>query len=37
MEYLALFINALIDLSNEMAIYILFGLLFAGIMHELIP
>ena len=37
MEYLILFINALIDLSNEMAIYILFGLLFAGVMHELIP
>jgi len=37
MEYLSLFINALFDLSNEMAIYILFGLLFAGVMHELIP
>ena len=37
MEYLTLFINALIDLSNEMAIFILFGLIFAGIMHELIP
>ena len=37
MEYVSLFIEALIDLSNEMAIYILFGLLFAGIMHELIP
>ena len=37
MDYLTLFIEALIDLSNEMAIYILFGLLFAGIMHELIP
>ena len=37
MEYITLFINALIDLSNEMAIYILFGLVFAGIMHELIP
>ena len=37
MEYLLLFINALIELSNEMVIYILFGLLFAGVMHELIP
>jgi uncharacterized membrane protein YraQ (UPF0718 family) len=37
MEYLTLYIEALVDLSNEMAIYILFGLLFAGIMHELIP
>ena len=31
------FIQALIDLSNAMAIYILFGLLIAGILHELIP
>ncbi|CAA6826233.1 MAG: Transporter [uncultured Sulfurovum sp.] len=37
MEYILLFIEALIDLSNEMAIFIIFGLLFAGIMHELIP
>jgi uncharacterized membrane protein YraQ (UPF0718 family) len=37
MEYISLFFNALIDLSNEMAIYILFGLIFAGIMHELVP
>lgn len=37
MEYLTLFIDALIDLSNAMAPYILFGLLFAGILHELIP
>ncbi|CAA6816995.1 MAG: Transporter [uncultured Sulfurovum sp.] len=37
MEYIVLFIDALIDLSNEMAIFILFGLLFAGVMHELIP
>ncbi|CAA6805735.1 MAG: Transporter [uncultured Sulfurovum sp.] len=37
MEYLTLYIDALIDLSNAMAIYILFGLLFAGVMHELIP
>ena len=31
------FVQALIDLSNAMAIYILFGLLIAGILHELIP
>jgi len=37
MEYLKLFVNALIDLSNEMAIYILFGLIFAGVMRELVP
>ena len=37
MEYITLFIDALIDLSNAMAIYILFGLLFAGILHELVP
>jgi len=37
MEYITLFFEALLDLSNEMAIYILFGLLFAGVMHELIP
>ncbi|MBU0631372.1 SO_0444 family Cu/Zn efflux transporter [bacterium] len=37
MEYLSIFINSLIDLSNAMAPYILFGLLFAGILHELVP
>jgi uncharacterized membrane protein YraQ (UPF0718 family) len=37
MEYITLFFEALFNLSNEMAIYILFGLLFAGVMHELIP
>ncbi len=37
MEYLTLFIEALIDLSNAMAPYILFGLLFAGVLHELVP
>ncbi len=31
------FAQALIELSNAMAIYILFGLLIAGILHELIP
>lgn len=37
MEYLTLIFNSLIDLSNAMAPYILFGLIFAGILHELVP
>ena len=37
MEFIADFLNALVDLSNAMAPYILFGLLLAGILHELIP
>ncbi|WP_345980475.1 SO_0444 family Cu/Zn efflux transporter [Sulfurimonas sp. HSL3-2] len=37
MEYLSIFVNSLIDLSNAMAPYILFGLLFAGILHEMVP
>lgn len=37
MEYIFEFIDALIDLSNAMAPYILFGLVFAGILHELVP
>lgn len=37
MEYLILFFNALLELSNAMAPYILFGLFFAGILHELVP
>jgi len=37
MEYITLFFNALLDLSNAMAPYILFGLLFAGFLHELVP
>ena len=37
MEIVKLFITALIDLSNAMAPYILFGLAFAGILHELVP
>ncbi len=37
MEYILEFMNALMDLSNAMAPYILFGLLFAGILHELVP
>ena len=31
------FTVALFSLSNDMAIYILFGLFFAGLLHELIP
>ena len=37
MEYLIHFWHALIELSNAMAPYILFGLLFAGILHEVVP
>ncbi len=37
MEYLVLFFQALYELSNAMAPYILFGLLFAGILHEIVP
>ncbi len=37
MEYITLFLNALVDLSNAMAPYILFGLIFAGVLHELVP
>ncbi len=37
MEYVFEFIDALIELSNAMAPYILFGLVFAGILHELVP
>jgi len=37
MDYITLFFNALLDLSNAMAPYILFGLLFAGFLHELVP
>jgi len=37
MEYITLFLTALFDLSNAMAPYILFGLVFAGILHELVP
>ena len=37
MEFINNYFVALIDLSNEMAIYILFGLVFAGVMHELVP
>ena len=37
MEYIILFFHALVNLSNAMAPYILFGLIFAGILHELVP
>jgi len=37
MSYLIEFMTALLDLSNAMAPYILFGLAFAGILHELVP
>lgn len=37
MEIVTLFFTALLDLSNAMAPYILFGLFFAGILHELVP
>jgi len=37
MELLIQFWYALIELSNAMAPYILFGLLFAGILHETVP
>lgn len=37
MDYLLLFFNSLLDLSNAMAPYILFGLIFAGVLHELVP
>lgn len=37
MEFITPFFITLLDLSNEMAPYILFGLLFAGLLHELVP
>ncbi len=37
MDFITLFLNALVELSHSMSPYILFGLLFAGILHELIP
>jgi uncharacterized membrane protein YraQ (UPF0718 family) len=37
MEIILKFIHSLIELSNAMAPYILFGLIFAGILHELVP
>jgi len=37
MEYIIEFWQALVELSNAMAPYILFGLFFAGILHEVVP
>ncbi len=37
METIIEFWTALVELSNAMAPYILFGLLFAGVLHELVP
>ncbi|MCW9026484.1 MAG: permease, partial [Thiovulaceae bacterium] len=37
MELILEFFNALYNLSNAMSWYILFGLIFAGILHELVP
>jgi uncharacterized membrane protein YraQ (UPF0718 family) len=37
MDFIREFFMALFDLSNAMAPYILFGLLFAGILHKLVP
>ena len=37
MAYISIFLNSLVDLSNAMAPYILFGLFFAGILHEIVP
>ena len=37
MSYILEFLNALIDLSNAMAPYILLGLIIAGILHEVVP
>jgi len=37
MELIIEFFTALYDLSNAMAVFIIFGLAFAGIMHELVP
>ncbi len=37
MELIPEFFTALYDLSNAMAWYILFGLVFAGILHEVVP
>lgn len=37
MDFIYTFIGSLAELSNAMAPYILFGLLFAGVLHELVP
>ena len=37
MNLLVDYLDALVELSNAMAPYILFGLLFAGILHQMVP
>ncbi|HHB93696.1 MAG TPA: permease [Campylobacterales bacterium] len=37
MDIIIKFLEALLELSNAMAPYILFGLFFAGILHEIVP
>ncbi len=37
MEFITSFFSALVELSNAMAPYFLFGLIFAGILHETVP
>jgi uncharacterized membrane protein YraQ (UPF0718 family) len=37
LDLLNIFTMALYDLSNDMAVYILIGFFFAGILHELVP
>jgi len=37
MDLIVEFLKALVDLSNAMAPFILFGLLLAGILHEIVP
>ncbi len=37
MEIIVDFFRSLVELSNAMSPYILFGLIFAGILHELVP
>ncbi len=37
MDYFTLFASSLVELSHAMSPYILFGLVFAGILHELVP
>jgi len=36
-DYITLFFSALVELSHAMSPYILFGLVFAGILHEIVP
>jgi len=37
MDIIIKFLEALLELSNAMSVYILFGLFFAGILHEIVP